>query len=52
MKFNDSIIEDFDVKRLPFECFGGKDTEDNQDFQESGSSTNAYILVYERIQKE
>ncbi|CAD8095799.1 unnamed protein product [Paramecium sonneborni] len=52
LKFNDSIIEDFDVKRLPHECYGGKDTEEAQDFQESGSSTNAYILVYERIQKE
>ncbi|CAD8066392.1 unnamed protein product [Paramecium primaurelia] len=52
LKFNDSVIEDFDIKRLPHECYGGKDIEDAQDFQESGSSTNAYILVYERIQKE
>ena len=28
LKFNDSIIEDFDVRKLPMECFGGKESED------------------------
>lgn len=28
MKFNDSIIEDFDIRKLAMECFGGKESED------------------------
>ncbi|CAD8096981.1 unnamed protein product [Paramecium sonneborni] len=44
LKFNDSLIEEFDIKHLPYECFG--------EFQQIDCSTNAYILVYERIQKE
>lgn len=52
MKFNDSIIEDFDIRKLAMECFGGKESEEGtQEFWSSGvdvSSTNAYVLVYER----
>ncbi|CAD8054531.1 unnamed protein product [Paramecium primaurelia] len=51
LKFNDSVIEEFDLNLLSNECFGGKQSELNQGFQVIGS-TNAYILVYQRIQKE
>ncbi|CAK70549.1 unnamed protein product (macronuclear) [Paramecium tetraurelia] len=51
LKFNDSVIEEFDINLLSYECFGGKQSEIRQGFQPMGS-TNAYILVYERTQKE
>lgn len=56
IKFNDSIIEDFEIRRLPGEGFGGKESEDNSEFWTGAgidvSSTNAYILVYERLLKK
>lgn len=29
IKFNDSIIEDFDIRKLSLECFGGKESEES-----------------------
>lgn len=53
MEFNDSVIKDFDVKKMAGECFGGKESEENNDYWSKGdtSSTNAYMLVYEKIIK-
>jgi hypothetical protein len=53
LEFNDSIIKDFDVKKMPSECFGGKESEDNNENWSKGdtSSTNAYMLVYEKVTK-
>ena len=47
------MIRDFDVKKMPGECFGGKDSEESNDYWSKGdtSSTNAYMLVYEKIIK-
>jgi len=62
VEFNDSLIKDFDPRKIETECFGGntnaEQTEknyaasDNDNFWEKGSSSkNAYILVYEREAK-
>jgi ubiquitin carboxyl-terminal hydrolase 9/24 len=47
------LIKDFDLKKMPAECFGGKDSEHNSDYWSKGdnSSTNAYMLVYEKTRK-
>jgi hypothetical protein len=54
LEFNDSTIRDFDSRKIPAECYGGKDSEESSDFWAKGdtSSTNAYILVYERNYKQ
>ena len=61
VEFNDSTIRDFDPRKIPVECYGGRDTndttEDNwqapqQQNTQDKTSTNAYILVYERLYKE
>jgi ubiquitin C-terminal hydrolase len=51
LEFNDSIIKDFDVKKLASEAYGGKESEESNDYWSKGdtSSTNAYMLVYEKI---
>ncbi len=55
LEFNDSVIKDFDVKKLANEAFGGKESEENNDYWANNkgdtSSTNAYMLVYEKIIK-
>ena len=54
LEFNDSNIKDFDHRKIPIECFGGKESEESGEFWSKGdtSSTNAYILVYERNYKK
>lgn len=59
LEFNDSRVREFQVKNLENECFGGQsnDSDDSNSFSGLGwfknrdNSKNAYILVYERIQK-
>ena len=47
LKFNDSIISEFDTKDIPIESYGGfvDDNINNENCQ------NAYILIYERKKK-
>ena len=49
LEFNDSLVKDFDFKRIPLECFGGstEDTALMHDIGE-GRSRSAYMLIYER----
>lgn len=53
MEFNDSLIKEFDPRKIEQECFGGAyQSSDSDNFWDKGeSSKNAYILVYEREQK-
>ena len=47
LKFNDSIVTEFDTKDIPIECYGGfiEDNINNENRQ------NAYLLIYERKKK-
>eukprot|EP01022_Parablepharisma_sp_SALTPOND_P020710 TRINITY_DN384_c0_g1_i1.p1 TRINITY_DN384_c0_g1~~TRINITY_DN384_c0_g1_i1.p1 ORF type:complete len:1619 (-),score=198.46 TRINITY_DN384_c0_g1_i1:10622-15478(-) len=52
VEFNDSMVREFDFKRLPAECFGGACEEPAvsvmQDVDVGGRSKSAYMLLYER----
>ena len=55
LEFNDTIVREFDFKRLPAECFGGnsEDTSGPSLMQDIGDmsanrSKSAYMLFYER----
>ena len=47
LKFNDSIVTEFDTKDIPVECYGGfvDNNLNNENIQ------NAYLLIYERKKK-
>ena len=47
LKFNDSIVTEFDTKEIPVESYGGyvNNNENNENIQ------NAYLLIYERKKK-
>ena len=45
LKFNDSIITEFDPKDIPIESYGGLNNSGNENIQ------NAYLLIYERKKK-
>ena len=45
LKFNDSIITEFDPKDIPIESYGGYDNSGNEKVQ------SAYLLIYERKKK-
>ena len=47
LKFNDSIVTEFDTKDIPIESYGGF-VDDNINNE---NSQNAYILIYERKKK-
>ena len=47
LKFNDSIVTEFDTKEIPIESYGGC-VDDNINNE---NSQNAYILIYERKKK-
>ena len=49
LKFNDSIICQFDTKDIPIESFGG--SIDNTFGNENENVQSAYLLIYERIKK-
>jgi len=49
VKFNDSSLSEFDINDIPKECFGGKLKNNSSDASEN--SSNAYLLIYERIKK-
>ena len=56
LEFNDSLIKDYDVSKLPNDCFGGKDSTSIKSSRFSlgnkmENSKNAYILVYDKIIK-
>lgn len=60
LEFNDSIVKQFDTKKIPEECFGGGDDFTQTIFDDnlpdnsrncSGRSKSAYMLIYERKQK-
>jgi hypothetical protein len=54
LEFNDSMIKDYDCENIPKDCFGGKMKTNAQTFNlwgNSEKSTNAYILVYDKIVK-
>jgi len=48
VKFNDSSLSEFDINDLSKECYGGK-IKSNSGVIEN--SSNAYLLIYERIKK-
>ena len=49
VKFDDSNLSEFDINDIPKECFGGKS--ENNSSGVSENSSNAYLLIYERIKK-
>ena len=49
VKFNDSSLSEFDINDIPKECFGGM-IKNNSGTSENTS--NAYLLIYERIKKK
>ncbi|KRX05033.1 hypothetical protein PPERSA_06667 [Pseudocohnilembus persalinus] len=52
-EFNDSLVREFDPKNIEKECFGGSTNNNGFYEQEKGdSSSNAYILIYEKIEKK
>ncbi len=55
LEFNDSLIKNYDVSKLPGDCFGGKEAiSTSSTFAISSrmeNSKNAYILVYDKVIK-
>ena len=46
LKFNDSIITEFDTENIPIESFGGRMNNNSNE-----NNQNAYLLIYERKKK-
>lgn len=51
-EFNDSNIREFNSKELEKECFGGLSGADDFSYGKAEYSKNAYMLVYERVEKK
>jgi len=54
LEFNDSLIKNYSPDKIPNDCFGGEKTQEMMNFTFWGTSeksTNAYILVYDKVVK-